>query len=84
MSSPKRPRFEEGSDVQLMGDLPTPGGQPMEGKKGQDAPVEDVASDSSEEGDDVTLQVDRFFSELDIDYSKQKRRLFSGTLRVGK
>ena len=35
------------------------------------------------EGDDVTAQVNRFFAELDVDTTKQRRRILAEGIRVG-
>lgn len=46
-------------------------------------------SDDSDEGDengedkgDMAIQVDQFFSELDIDYSRQRKRLLTSGIKV--
>ena len=35
------------------------------------------------DGDDVTAQVNRFFAELDVDTTKQRRRLLAEGIKVG-
>lgn len=55
------------------------------GRDDSDSHDSDEGGDGDENGDDkgdMAVQVDQFFSELDIDYSRQRKRLLTSGIKV--
>ena len=82
-ASQKRPRFEEGRDGSSKNGAV--GAQPDDQERGKSPLITEEAWSDEEGGERVRVKAcmfNQFFAELDIDYSRQRRRLLEEGIKV--